>query len=743
VDAPASNNPHAANVYAFGEFMLDVPARTLSRSGMGAVPLPSRAFDSLVYLVEHRERLVRKNELIDAVWHDVVVTDDSLIHAISVLRRALSDDPSNCHYVQTVPRRGYRFIAPVRAIPDPAAHSTLPVTPEAPSTDVRPWAPAAPPPARRSARRGALLGGVAVAAAATLALGIDVLSSRGEASFEAQSPASMRRAVRLFQTPPQGAAIVSGGVLSPDGESLTFVARDDVGGVAALWLRSLHSAQLERLERTDGASKPFWAPDSRRLGFFANGKLMTVDIRDGNVREVTSVGVSPAGGTWAPDGTILYADWGKGLYSVRASGAAPNLVAALDRALQDIAFSWPQFLPDGRHFLFQIVSLDSARTGVYVGDIDTRRSFRVLDSESPAVFAPPRHLLHVQHDMLIAEEFDTSTLRLTGRAAVLERGVSAPSLSDDNVVSAAGKLIAYRRGVRRQQLAWVDRAGEVQSTLPMPAVMFNPRVSPNGSHLLATSSVTTNPGLWLASLSRPEFERIETDAIAPVWSPDGTHIAFTARGGFDLLIRSFPSADSRRLISDGAVKILNDWSPDGDHIVYTQRDEHSNLDLWGVKLADGTSFPILATPSNELQARFSPDGRWIAYVADDSGELEVYVQRYPELRERHRVSVGGGGQPQWRSDQNELFYIAPDRALVAVAVEQSEALSFGAPRRLFRAPMAGGPDDARDYYATAADGGSFLVDSAFGDGNDTAITVVLNWSAEAEDSAIQSSRHLD
>ena len=740
MDAPPANDPRAANVYAFGDFTLDVPARTLSRSGTGPVPLPSRAFDSLVYLVEHRERLVRKNELIGAVWHDVIVTDDSLIHAISVLRRALCDDPANCHYVQTIPRRGYRFIAPVRVIADPPARIPPVITAEASSTDVRLRAQAAPPAARWAKRRGAVLGGVAVAAAATVALGIDAFSRRGQATVEAPSA---QRAVRLFQTPPQGAAIVSGGVLSPDGESLAFVARDDAGGGVALWVRTLHSALLERLEGTDGASKPFWAPDARRLGFFANGKLMTVDMRDGNVREVAPVGVSPAGGTWAPDDTILYADWAKGLYSVRASGASPDLVAALDGAEQDIAFSWPQFLPDGRHFLFQIVSLDAARTGVYVGDIDTRRSFRLLATESPAVFAPPRHLLHVQHDMLIAEEFDASTLRLTGRAALVERGVSPPSLSDDNVVSAAGDLIAYRRGVRQQQLAWVDRAGDVLGTVPMPAVMFNPRVSPDERHLLATSSVTTNPGLWLASLSRPEFERIETDAIAPLWSPDGTHMAFTARGGSDLLIRSFASDDSRRLISGGAVKILNDWSPNGNHIVYTQRDEQTNLDLWAIELDSGSSFPILATRNNELQARLSPDGRWIAYVADDSGELEVYVQRYPELTERHQVSVGGGGQPQWRDDQSELFYIAADRALVAVAVGKGDPDSFGAPHRLFRAPIAGGPDDARDYYATAANGGKFLLDSALGDSDDATITVVVNWSAEADSSPTRATPRLD
>jgi serine/threonine-protein kinase len=449
---------------------------------------------------------------------------------------------------------------------------------------------------------------------------------------------------------------------------------------------------------------------------------------------VAAVGVTAAGGTWAPDDTILFADWAKGLYSVRASGSEPALVAPLDQAAQDIAFAWPQFFPDGRRFLYQIVSLDAARTGVYLGDLDTRDSVRLLDTESPAVFAPPRHLLHVQHDMLIAEEFDSSTWRLTGRATLLARGVSTPSLSEDNVVSAAGNLIAYRQGIREQQLAWVDRAGEILDTVPMPAVVFNPRVSPDGSRLLATGSVTTSPGLWLANLSRAEFERIETDAIAPLWSPDGARIAFTARGGFDLLIRPSSGTGSRRLVSGGTVKILNDWSPSGDHIVYSQRDEGTNLDLWGISVEDGSTFPILTTSNNELQARISPDGRWLAYVADDSGELEVYARRYPELGEPYKVSVGGGGQPQWRADQRELYYLAPDRTLVAVAVAVAEDrhTRFGAPRRLFRAPVAGGPDDARDHYAVAADGERFLLDGAFGDGNDSPITVVVNWPTETE-----------
>jgi DNA-binding winged helix-turn-helix (wHTH) protein/Tol biopolymer transport system component len=725
------STPPPLRGYAFGEFRIDVGLRKLWQND-AAVQIPSRAFDALVYLIEHRDRLVQKDEIIAAIWQDVVVTDDSLIHAISVLRRALTDERQHPKYIETIPRRGYRFIAPVQIATSPAAPlsaapefaaSELPGPPEAVVA-----APLAAAAGGRLPRRAIPMAVWLAAAGAAVIAGPIIVAALARPSAGVVEPS----AIRLFQPPPAGTSIASGGVLSPDGRYLAFVARDDALGKTALWVRALYSDKLERLDATDDASKPFWAPDSYRIGFFANRQLLTTSLANERPRAVAAVELTAAGGSWGSDDTLLFANWAKGIYSVRASGDGQiTAVAALDREAQDIAFAWPQFLPDGRHFLYQVVSLDPARTGSYVGDLDTLESTRLLETESPAVFAPPRYVLHVRKDMLIAEEFDVARFALTGRALVVARGVSAPSLGADNIVSAAANLLAFQHGVNKQNLAWFDRAGENLHTLAMPTVLFNPRVSPDGSQLLATSSVTTDPGLWVASLSREEFARLEKDAIGPLWAPDGRRIAFTARGGVDLLVRPIDGRESSQLlITDGAVKILNDWSPDGTHLVYTKVDDRSGPDLWAVDVESAAARPLLATPFSEFQARISPDGRWIAYSSDESGALEVYVQRYPELGDKRRVSIAGGGQAQWRADQRELFYLSADRSLMSVEVDAEDRIAFGAPRKLFRPSIAGDPADARDHYVATADGTKFLVDGAVRDGNDAVITVMVNWSVD-------------
>src|SRR5690606_31994681 len=459
----------------FDAFTVDLDQRTLYRHGE-SVPLPSRAFDTLVYLIEHRDRCVRKDELVDAIWHDVVVTDDSLIHAISVLRRALGDERHQPKFIRTVPRRGYRFIAEVRATPAGApAQDFRPEDGAAAQDSTRAYDPLAgkpsiPASAARLGRRHWLAAGVCVAAAAAALVWL------GDSRPPAE--ASLPSGIQLFQPAPAGASLASGGVLSPDGRYLAFVASDDDTGRTGLWIRTLHTDSLRRLDGSDGASKPFWSPDSRQIAWFANGKLNATELASGATRTITNV-FAAGGGTWGSDGTILYAEWASGLSAVPASGDGHvRPIETLDREEDAIAFAWPQFLPDDRRFLYQVRSLDRERAGVYVGDLETQQSVKLLDTTSFAALAPPHHLLHVKNDLLIADEIDLERLELTGRGVVVARGVSGPSLGADDVVSASSGLLAFRNGVVTQSFTWIDRNGQHVGSLAMPTPLFNPRLSP-------------------------------------------------------------------------------------------------------------------------------------------------------------------------------------------------------------------------------------------------------------------------
>jgi len=323
---------------------------------------------------------------------------------------------------------------------------------------------------------------------------------------------------------------------------------------------------------------------------------------------------------------------------------------------------------------------------------------------------------------------------------VIARGITEPSLTADNIVSASSDLIAFEQGLRQQNLVWYDRRGERLGNLNMPTVLFNPRVSPDGTELLASSSITNNPGLWIASLAREEYARLENDAIAPVWSPDGRHVAFTAHGGYDMKIRSRQGEGASQLLtSDDAVMILNDWSVDGSEILFSKPGSDADLDLWRIRLDDGSKMPLLATEHSESQARLSPDGQWVAYTSDESGAQQVYVDRYPGLGARQQVSLSGGGQPQWQADQQALYFLSSDRAIMSVDVSNSgnldSTLVVSEPRRLFRPAVAGDPDGARDYFAVVNNGERFLVDNAEGMDRNQGITVIVNWAETLQDNA--------
>jgi Tol biopolymer transport system component/DNA-binding winged helix-turn-helix (wHTH) protein len=668
----------------------------------------------LAHLIAHRDRIVEKDEIIAAVWREVAVTDDSLVHAISLVRRTLGDDPTHASFIETVPRRGYRFVGPVEVVTAEPAAAAVDLPDAAPDDDLAATRTRVPQSART----------LTIAACLVLLVGAAFTVYRvGRANDR------LTGAERLQQPAPAGTEIVSGGVVSPVGRHVAFVARDERTGRTALWVRAMDAVEPRMLPDTEGASNPFFSPDGQVVAFFRGDRLVAADITGKRQRTIAPVGGAPAGGSWGADDVIVFAEWMTGLFAVASTGGPVSSLTRLDHTALDVAHAWPQFLPDGRQFLYQVVSPDSTRAGVYVSNLDSRTSTRLLDDAAAATYVAPGFLLYLQHGMLMAEPFDADRLRPGGRAVLLARDITAPSLAEGSVVSASRDLLAFRAGATKQQLTWVDRTGRPQGALEVPASMFNFRVSPDGRFVLAASSLTDGTGVWLVDLARRHSTQLAADGIAPLWSPDGRWLAFTSRAGLDLHVRpSSGQARAEPLISDQSVKVLNDWSADADTIIYTRHDPSTKLDLWHVPVNGGPARPLLNSPFNEVHARISPDGRWLAYVSDVTGTQEVYVRRYPEMDAPRQVSNGGGGQPQWRADQRELFYLSLDRALMAVSIVDPRAVSFGAPRRLFRTPITEGPSAARDSYAAMPDGRSFLID-ARRDASTEPITVMLDWAA--------------
>ena len=656
--------------------------------------------------------MVEKDELIAAAWRDVAVTDDSLTHAISVVRRALGDDAAHASFIETIPRRGYRFVAAVEGVNSPEA--TLPER-------IREEQAPGPLPRRRNSAERWRTYGVATAA-------IALLSVAAATAYRAVVNEGPGAAVRIEQAAPPGTAIVAGGVVSPTGRHLAFVAQDE-SGQTALWVRALDSPTPRRLSGTEGASRPFFSPEGTSLAFFARGRLLATDLDGRALRTISSGDVTAAGGgTWGSAGLILFADWPSGVYSVPSSGGPVTQLTRLNHAALEVAHTWPHFLPDGKHFLYQVISRDSTQAGVYVGSIDAPGSVRLLDRASAAAYAPPGFLLYLQQDLLMAQPFDAARLSLTGRPVLLARGLRAPSLFDGHVISGSREMLAFREGASSQQLTRVDRSGTHQQAVDMPASMVNFRVSPDDRSLLAASPLTAINGVWVVDLARGQWTRLAADGIAPLWSPDGTRVAYTSRAGHDIYVRRVTDdSGTEPVVRDQTVKVLNDWARDGRHIVYAEHSAATKLDLWMLPLDGGQAKPLLSTSFNEAQARLSPDGRWIAYVSDESGTSEVYVRRFPAMDDPQGISAGGGGQPQWRADQKELFYLAQDRSLMAVAVHGSNSLSYGAPRRLFRTSIGTAPSAARDSYAVMSDGQSFLIDGRLDRDRDAPITMMRNW----------------
>ena len=530
--------------------------------------------------------------------------------------------------------------------------------------------------------------------------------------------------------------------VSPDGGAISFTGAD-ADGIVRLWIRRFDAMDAQPLAATEDAAFPFWSPDSRFIGFFADGKLKKIAAAGGASQTVCDV-ADGRGGTWNRDGVILFAPGRQhALHRVAASGGVASPVTTVERP-RHRGHMWPAFLPDGRHFLYLADSVDGEHHVIFVGGLDTTLSKPLIHARSNAIYAPEGVLLFAREGALVSQRFDVKRLELTAEPTVVADRVVQPYGLDhrgDFSTSNTGVLAFRRGGSPLKQLTWLDRRGERIADLAEPADYAEPVLSPDGTRVAVSVFEPTSrvwaSDIWLLDVSTGARTRLTFDKAAdfePVWSPDGTQIVFAStRGGqLDLYRKSVDgSGPDELLLTSGAPKHSEAWSPDGRFLVYSSLESTTKFDVWALPLVgERDPQPLLHSEFSEGQSQISPNGRWLAYTSYESGRMEVHVRPFPTGAGQWQISATGGGDPRWRRDGQELFYIAADGTLMAVAVDASRVFKPGIPRPLFDTMINHLWDDARNHYDVSLDGERFLVARPIEQLGSLPVTVVVNWRDE-------------
>jgi Tol biopolymer transport system component len=530
--------------------------------------------------------------------------------------------------------------------------------------------------------------------------------------------------------------------LSPDGRQVVFVATAD--GTSRLWVRPFDAGNARPLAGTEGASSPFWKPDSTAIGFFANGKLKRVDAA-GGVPLALADARGARGGAWSQDGVIVFSPQSSGLMRITATGGTPVVLTHL--APGQGSHRWPQFLPDGRRFLFLSTLAQPSTRGVYLGSLDGREPTRLLTGETAAVYSPPGYLLRVIDGVLVAHRFNPESGVVSSESLTVAQQVRTDDGTFHSAFSVSATALAHRAGgTARRQLVWLDRKGNVTGNVGPPddASLASPELAPGGRRIAVTRFVQGNNGVYINEIAGGGQNRFTFDPASEsgaVWSPDASHIVFRSNrnGKFDLFEKVASGAsDEQPLLVTPQDKIACDWSLDGRFLLYTSADPTTGSDLWALPMmGDRKSFPVVRTSADEREGQFSPpDGRWVAYVSNETGIDEVYIRTFLAPGGKWLVSTNGGTDPRWARDGRELFYVAPDGKLMAVAIHvdaDGRALNVGSPTALFPTRLATGANvgvgfRSRPQYAVAPDG-RFLMIVPTDDNLVSPISIILNWAS--------------
>jgi Tol biopolymer transport system component len=530
-------------------------------------------------------------------------------------------------------------------------------------------------------------------------------------------------------------------VLSPQGDQMAFVGHS--ANAQFLWVRSLKNDAAQQLEGTQGAMHPFWSPDGRYVGFFANGKVNKIAASGGPVSVLADAPTS-RGGTWGADWIVFSPTFQSGLQKVSAQGGTPTAATVIDKQ-KHTTHRWPWFLPDGKHFLFLATSHnggDTKTSGIYFGSVDSTESRLVVATDSAAQYGSG-YLLYRANTALVAQPFDPESGKLSGSPVPVVNNIryDAGVWRSVFAVSQNGLIVyqASTAGTGGTRLVWFDRSGKQLSAVSEPENMATDvRLSPDGKRV-AFIQLGAASGVWTLDLERKIKTRITFDQQTvrnPSWSPDGKTLMFSAdlanRGGTDE-IRSKAadgSGTEKTLTAEQSNYHFPEWSRDGKYLTYLYGDGEKMVSLWAVPVAgDAKPFTVVQPPSpqsNIFMYRVSPDSHWVAYASDESGAYEVYITSFPDGKGKWRASNSGGSNPAWSGNMKELFFRdLTDQFFACALTFKGSEIETGTPQRLFHAsvPGVGVP------YDVSADGQRLLLDLAEEE-ESAPLFIVVNWPAE-------------
>jgi serine/threonine-protein kinase len=744
------------------------------------LPVEPKAFKVLLFLLRNPQKLITKEVLLDAVWGETAVSENSLTRSIALLRRLLGDDTHVPRFIETVATVGYRFVCPVEVREDahnglgnsngdslvspaegtsgPVPVNSVPANAQAPRNRWR-FRPDLKLPFQITIARSSsfiwLEAGALIVVLTAFLIGLAVRKSAQPSPSLPVVEAVIKLEAGLSLGPPNpwGRPVRTEMAISRNGHFVVYSAIAENAGPDAkprLYLRRTDQSAARPIAGTEGGDMPFLSPDDRWVGFWASGKLMKVSV-DGGVPVTLTNATSPFGASWGLDNTIMFAkNYVSGLFEVSAEGGQPLSLTTPDRSKGENSHRLPHCLPDGKSALFTIMSEAydlHPRTALL--DVRTQKWRVLVDDAADARFVPPGYLVFLRQGTLMAVPFDLGRLEVTGQPVPVLTNVKQSlngvsnginQASGQFSISDSGWLVYAEGGIFpdwQNSLVWVDRQGRTEAIASFKAPFFVPRLSPDGKQI-AYVTWGREKQVWVYDINRGTASRLTGEGrVSPLnWTPDGKRLVFgwCKEGEPNLYWQPADGSGAmERLTKSDFYQIPGSWSPDGGTLAFT---ETSPDNLWHIFLLDLKSRRItrfLNSPAGEIYQEFSPDGRWMAYVSDETGRLEVYVRPFPGPGGKWLISQEGGSEPLWTRNGKQLYYRSLDHKEVwAVDVQTGAGFFASKPRRLLQLTEAMGVAVPMRAWDVSPDGQRFLM-VKLEDGKPTPVTelvLIVNWAED-------------